>query len=460
LAIKYQSSSYRLFFIFLAFLFGVGIHSWFFSSALNSQILLQLMVGFLGFALFSFSFARLRGWTFIFLLLFALSGGLWRYTESFPPKENSVAQFIGQEVRITGIVTNDPENNPSNQEIILADLEANNLPIKNKLVAWVGVYPSWHFGDQISFRCKIKEPQAIDEFAYDRYLLTKGVVAMCASFDEPLLLSENNGSQFRAAMFRSRNAMRQALSRVLPHPHATIASGLLLGIKELPESLETKFRDIGVSHIMAASGYNVAVVLEILLGTLAYIMRRNRAFWFLLLGVILYVLLAGGEAAVVRAGLMGAIVLIARESGRAAPARNLLLFAAVLMLLVNPRLLRDDVGFQLSLLATTGLTIVGPKIRQRLLFLPGAFGIQEALAATLAATLFTLPITIWNFGVPSFISPIANLLILPLVPYAMAFSAFAALVGSIVVSLGPIFAGPAWAVLQLMIFFARSLSGL
>ncbi len=451
---RFKSPSWRLFFVLLAFVFGVGVHSWI-DSPLPSDVLLIVAGGCLLIAVLPLRYSWI---VFVSFVAFAFFLGLWRYTVSFPVTTNSIADVIGAAVRVQGTVVHDPEHREARQSIILDDLSVNGEKKANKLIAFLPRYPELQYGDVVSFRCDLKAPQPYDGFRYDRYLLAKGVVATCFSYDVPLVISHNEGAIIRRTLFTLRSEMEAALHRALPDTHARLAAGLLLGVQELPESTEEAFRETGTAHIMAASGYNVGVVLTIMLGGVAYVLERRRAFWFLLIGLIVYVLLAGAEAAVVRAGIMAGVLLLARESGRATTPRNLLVLAAVIMLAVNPRLLRDDVGFQLSMLATVGLAIAAPKISQRLEFVPEAFGLREALSATLAATLFTLPITVWNFGVPSIISPIANLLVLPFIPYAMALSAIAGLAAWIVPSVAPFIGGLAWGFLELMLLIVEALA--
>ncbi|MEK9130992.1 MAG: ComEC/Rec2 family competence protein [Patescibacteria group bacterium] len=452
---RFRQPSWQLSFVLIAFLFGVAAHSWI-GAPLPAEILLiiGLVVLTVGLILLGRRFA------IVFFVLSALLFGLARYAISFPTTgSSSVASFIGGEARIEGTIVNDPMSSGERQEVILDELIVNGNVTENKLITYLQRYPELDYDTRISFRCQLDAPKPFDSFAYDRFLLRVGIVATCFSYDEPMIVSAPSFS-LRGTIYTLRSAIQTLLNRALPEPESSISAGLLLGIKTLPDKLSADFRKIGVSHIFAASGSNVAMLLLVLTSAVAYIVRRQKAFWFLLGAVVIYIIMAGAEAAVVRAGIMAVTVLLATHSGRATSPRNLILLAAAVMLATNPRLLRDDVGFQLSMLATTGIAVLSTRLNKTFAFIPKAIGLRQAMATTISATLFTLPIMLLNFNQFSLLSPIANLLILPLVPYAMATSAIAALAAAIHPTFGVFVGGLAWGVERLIIVIASVLAAI
>nr|MBA4169914.1 ComEC/Rec2 family competence protein [Chloroflexota bacterium] len=167
--------------------------------------------------------------------------------------------------------------------------------------------------------------------------------------------------------------------------------------------------------------------------------------------------LTGASPSVVRAALMAAAMLIGRLGGSRAHATSALGLAALVMLLAAPSVLWD-VGFQLSLLATAGLIWFGRWFERRLDSWPG--WIREPVALTMAAQLTTLPVILVNFERLSLVAPIANVLVVPLVPLAMLFSALTAMGGAVLsaLPLGPMgdaigwfLGGSSWLVLLAMI---------
>ena len=127
-------------------------------------------------------------------------------------------------------------------------------------------------------------------------------------------------------------------------------AGLLYGERSgLPLELADNFSRTGVSHIIAVSGYNISIVALALMSLFINLgLARPRAFWLVVAGIILFVIFTGAGASVVRAGIMGLIVLLAGQLGRLSRIGNVLIFTAALMLLFNPYVLIWDAGFQLS----------------------------------------------------------------------------------------------------------------
>jgi len=188
-------------------------------------------------------------------------------------------------------------------------------------------------------------------------------------------------------------------------------------------------------------------------------LSRRRAF-ILILGVILFfILLSGASASVIRAGLMGVLVLWGRQIGRQSSAGRVLILAAAIMLLFNPRLLLFDVGFQLSFLSTLGLIYFSPILEKILVKISALWGLKEIIIATFSAIIFTSPLIIYTFGQFSLVAPLANLLILPVVPLAMLLGFLCLFLGIIYLPLGKIIAYAAWAVLSYILKVAEYLAG-
>jgi competence protein ComEC len=181
------------------------------------------------------------------------------------------------------------------------------------------------------------------------------------------------------------------------------------------------FTTAGVSHVVAISGWNIAIVAASVAALLRRSRRRTRSV-AIVLAIVAYTAFAGGSPSVVRAAAMAGVVLLARESGRAGRAAAALGHATGLLLLADPGLV-GDAGFQLSVLATAGLLAWATPLRDRLDRAAGGRApgwLLETLALSLAAQLATLPVVLATFGRLSLVSPFANLLIAPLVPPAMA----------------------------------------
>ena len=264
-----------------------------------------------------------------------------------------------------------------------------------------------------------------------------------------------------------RRGAAEALARVLPEPEAGLAAGILIGLRDrVDRDLAASFTTAGVSHVVAISGWNIAIVAAAVAAMAGRLGRRRRSV-VTILAIVSYVVFAGGSPSVVRAALMAGAVLLARESGRAGRATAALGWAAALLLLSDPGLIADA-GFQLSSLATAGLIAWATPLtawidglgRGRL---PG--WLAESLGVSLAAQAATLPIILVAFGRLAILSPLVNLGVVPLVAPAMA-AGIVALAGGVLVmagapmGLGAILAAPAWVILRILVAIVDAAAGL
>ncbi len=262
------------------------------------------------------------------------------------------------------------------------------------------------------------------------------------------IINAAKGAGFAAVLGRARLAVESRIQRLLPEPHAGLLTGLLTGGQgRLPEATRLDFSSTGLSHITAVSGTNITLLLILIQQILWWAPRGVRLA--LALGAVLcFSVFVGGSASVVRATIMGCIGLLALHSGRMVHARAALLWTLTLMILWDPSALRDDLGLQLSFLATLGLMESGPMLSPLTKKLPEALGIQEAVHATLAAQLWASPWSANVFGMLPAIGTLANILVAPLVPLAMLFGALSVPISLVNMTAGRIAAYVAWLPLE------------
>ena len=264
------------------------------------------------------------------------------------------------------------------------------------------------------------------------------------------------------ALETARRAAADLLARVLPEPEAGLAAGILIGLRDrVDREVAADFTTAGVSHVVAISGWNIAIVAAAV-ATLGGALGRRRRSILTMLAIVVYVVFAGGSPSVVRAAAMAGVVLLARESGRAGRAAAALGWAVTLLLLADPSLI-GDAGFQLSSAATAGLITWATPVGDQIGRLAGGRvprWLAESLGVSLAAQAATLPIVLETFGRLALIAPAANLFIVPVVPIAMA-AGLVAFVGGLLVTLGmPAGVGsalalPGWLSLTIIVAIAR-----
>ncbi|HEX7059615.1 MAG TPA: ComEC/Rec2 family competence protein [Solirubrobacterales bacterium] len=215
-----------------------------------------------------------------------------------------------------------------------------------------------------------------------------------------------------------------ALGRGMPARERELARGFVLGQDERIDAVTKEdFRRAGLGHLLAVSGQNVTLLALLASPALAAfgVPLRSRLVWILGL-IVFYVPLAGAGPSIQRAGVMGALGVLATLSGRRSSRLYALGVAAVVTLAIDPRI-AADVGWQLSFVAVLGILLLAAPLREALAGrLPvggwrGALG--EGIAVTIAATVATAPLIAFHFGTVSTATLVANLLVLPAVAPAM-----------------------------------------
>lgn len=233
-----------------------------------------------------------------------------------------------------------------------------------------------------------------------------------------------------------RSRAEAALANGMPAREAALARGFVLGEDERVDNRTVEdFRRSGLSHLLAVSGQNVALLALLAMPLLAAlgIPLGTRLVW-ILGAIVVYVPLAGAGPSIVRAGVMGALSVLATLAGRRTSRLYGLLVAAVVTLAIDPSL-AADVGWQLSFAAVLGILALARPIRGAIGARIGAGGVAgvlaEGIAMTVAATLATAPLIAFHFGAISTSTFVANLLALPAVAPAMWLGMLSATAGQV-----------------------------
>ena len=302
------------------------------------------------------------------------------------------------------------------------------------------------YGDLLRITGEPQTPPAEQTFSYREYLARQGIQTLVA-FPKIEVISRGHGNPLIAALYSLRLRGYTVINQILPQPQAALLNGILLGLdQDLPDDLTSAFQQTGTAHIIAISGFNIAIVSAFVFWALRLFTSRWKAAIFSIIAVFLYSLLVGMEPAVMRAAIMGAMAILGMQIGRRGSGLNTLVFTAAVMCLFNPYLLWD-VSFQLSFTATLGLIVIGnPLLRWFSTWLEGrmppgkARGIAEPVGEyvllTLAAQIATLPLMAWHFHQISLSAILANPLILPAQPLVMMLGAVAMVGGMIYLPLG------------------------
>lgn len=235
------------------------------------------------------------------------------------------------------------------------------------------------------------------------------------------------------SLFTFREKLIGFYRKSLPEPYASLVSGIVIGSKNMPERFWDNLKRTGTAHVVVASGTNVAMTISFLIGILTIFLKRRYAIWITLVGIFGYIAISGFDAPIVRAGIMGSVLLIGQELGKVTSTFRVLVFTCLLMLIIKPVWI-VDLGFILSFVATISLMLMQKKIDLKLSIIPAAF--REGLSTSIAAQIGVAPIIFVTFGQFNILSPIINALILWTIPYIMVVGAIGGIIGLVVPFLG------------------------
>lgn len=362
---------------------------------------------------------RLTRWVALGILILALGGA--RYALLPPPP--SLPLFNGQTVSIEGIVIAQPDVRDT---ITQLRIQAHTLfngsatyVVEGVLLANVSPEISVQYGDRIQVGGDLLTPAEGDTFSYADYLARQGVFSwMPVATLNVLGASPLSGvDTFLQTLISARLTAQQTLSNLLPQPHSGLLTGILLGNdRALAPELGEAFSRVGASHVIAISGYNMAVISGVLLAILTRGSGETTLKSVLLaIGVLaIYTLFVGANSAVVRATLMSSLLIVAPLLRRKTYLPASLAFVVVVMSVYHPAVLWD-VSFQLSFCAILGMMLFVEPLNTQFQRVFGGAGTwwREAFTVTLSAQIATTPLMVLYFQQFSWVALLVNMLIIP-----------------------------------------------
>ncbi len=362
----------------------------------------------------------------IFLLIFI---SIRFYLAVHNPLKESLKKDVGQTVIYEGKITTEPLTKDFLKSFV--------FETKEGFFIKVGAdrYGEYEYGDRVTVTGKLSSPRNFASnggrtFNYIDYL---GKDDIYYEFKKARveILEKADATSIPSKLFYIKRRFIENLQRVLGEPHAALASGLVVGEKAaLGKELTDDFRKAGLIHIVVLSGYNITIIATSIRRLLSFL-PRNISIILGGLGIILFGILVGGGATVVRSCVMALIALFAELVRRDYAVGRALFLAAALMLIQNPLILLYDPSFQLSFLATLGLILLSSPIEKKLGFITEKAGIRGLVASTFATQIFVSPIIFYMMGQLSIIGIVVNILVLPVIPLTMLLVALAGLFGFI-----------------------------
>lgn len=389
------------------FLAGIFISSWFIDNpGFRKYPALALIVCCILLAAASVASPKktLLATAFFFLGLWYLPSSLSVSRSIPPPSERTT--LIGE---ITFV-----EKFLDKQRLTVAVSEPESLR-RQKIYAYARRYPLYRYGQVIRLQCRLRRPEAFEGFAWDKYTAIRDIYFIC---DRSTISVIGQRQEVIGLVFALKDYYSDLFNRSFHEPEASLVRAMIVNERqELPKDLQAAFSTAGVSHIIAISGLNITLIIFMWLELLLLFgLNKKRASFAIIIFLLFYLLLLGLPAPAVRAGIMGALVLLAGNIGRQYSGWHVLLLTATVMVMLRPLILLYDPSFQLSFLALAGMTFSFSAWKGALTIIPEWFDMRSLLAVTLAAQLFTWPLILYYWKVFSLVSPVVNILIVPLLP--------------------------------------------
>lgn len=455
-----KSKIFKYFLIF--FIGGVSIGSFLQPKSFVIWTILVLAIAFLA--------VDFRGRKNIFLFFCALGFALGM--ARINAETQKIYERPQSEFRGYARVAKEPQRKEEYAQLILEDIGT-----KNRFLANVSLYPRYERGDLLGVQCDLANPEnKYPKFDYIRYLAKDGIYQICRKASLEKLEKNNDGSKknvgqaelleksrayYFSKIFSIKKSLEGRINRIFPSPESEYLTGLLLGGSErLPEQVAENFRRTGTTHTVAVSGYNITILAEFLMfaGILAGLWRP-KAFWLAVIGVVFFVMMIGSPASAVRAAIMGVLLLWAAKMGRLSNSVVAILLAGSIMVALSPLILFHDVGFQLSFLATLGIVLIYGPLSEKFEIKKDFLELKSIFLVSISAQLGVLGVMLYTFETFSPVSLLANLLILPAVPFIMFGGFFVSILSYVSLPLAKLFSIPVWLGLHLEIKITQYMAG-
>ena len=407
-------------------------------------------------------------------ILSFFAGGL-HYTSNIPQVDEHTLCFYNDkgDIQFQGKVTEEPDTRDkfsllkvTATEVTIADTDNE---VTGTALIRVDRYPSYHYGDILRVTGKLETPSSFSDFDYNNYLAKQSIYTVIY-YPAIEITARKQGLRPLQWIFSLRERLGVSLTQALPEPQASLAQGILLGIRgNIPQSLYQQFSRTGLAHLLAISGLHISIIIIMILSFSIFVFGRHHSlyFWIAILATWCYVLLTGMRPPVIRTAIMASLFLTADLLGRQRSTITSLAFAAAVMIAIQPQLLWTT-SFQLSFVAMCGLLFLYPFIntsgrqvittifgeKQELISIGNV--ISDTFAATLAVSIAIWPIIAQNFQIISLVSLPANLLSLPVLPAIIISSALVAFSGLFIPFMAQILGWIAWLFLSYLLLVVQS----
>lgn len=315
--------------------------------------------------------------------------------------EDYLRQFIGREVVVSGVVVGDPDVDENEMAVKLTNLKVNEEEAGGAIYVQISGIRDAQRSDVLVLRGKL-----VEGFGNYSAVMYRPKVENIAR-PEP-------GDVF----LEMRNWLAERVRKNVPETESALGLAYLMGMKNgLSDDVLEILRLVGLTHIVVASGTHLGIIVECvrkIFGKLS----KFAGMLFAILFILIFGGLIGWTASITRAVIVVILTLVMKYVGREFEAWRILLIAMAITLMINPMFL-TDLGWLLSFGSFGGIMLISPIVKEMLFGDKEPGKISEIIITTISAQILCIPVMLYYFGTISLISVVANLLILPTIPFAM-----------------------------------------
>lgn len=340
---------------------------------------------------------------------------------------NKIISYTDKSVGFSGKIV-DINEQPSDKVLLTLKGKINGKT-NAEIIAYTDM-TDMDYDDKIAFTGTMQKIENSVRFSSEDYYKPKGIYLNC--FDAKNVRVTDVPFSLKRYIMYYRDFMFQKINSILPGEEGAFIGAMLCGDKsEMSQSVKLSLYRTGIGHIFAVSGTHLVIITAIIL-FLLNALRLGRIIRFIILEafIAVFIVFSGASSSVIRAGIMLTVVFASDLFNRKSDTLNTLGFCVILLTAFDPYLIRN-LSFLLSMSGAFSIGVAAPLVIKECSFKGRLISLKENIVSLLTLSLCMLPISIFCFNEVSLISPLANMLLIPICSVALALAVVVAFFGGI-----------------------------
>lgn len=329
------------------------------------------------------------------------------------------------------------------------------------------------YGDKIYIKAEYTKPSTKRNFGgfdYSSYLKSINVYGTLKA-EEIRMISENNVNMISLLSNKVKLKITDNINKLMPEKYSSIFLGLILGdTKNIEESIQNSFKIANISHVLAISGMHITYIILGVELILKKILGKRKTRIVTLFILIIYMFITGFSPSIVRASIMGILVIISKLIYRKNDIYTSIAFSLLILLIYNPFLI-TNVGLQLSYLGTIGIIVFNKniynffrnikiknkkikyRINRKIILLVD--NVKQILSVTFSAQIMILPILLYHFNMLGIYFFISNLLVSVIIGPIIIIGFICVIISFISIEIAKFFSGVVLLGIKILIFISE-----